>query len=96
MTVLSPSSCSITCKQIGFQIRALVSSHYVYSTNSGLSAAAAAAAALSVWSVTSSLPIQFLLVSAMFLNVAATTVGYCCEHEKEPHWTRTCHTTVKH
>ena len=44
MTVLSPSSCSITCEQIGFQIRALVYSHYVYSTNSGLPAAA-----LSVW-----------------------------------------------
>ena len=48
MTVLSPSSCSIKCEQVGFQIRALVYSHYVYSTNSGLPAAAAAAA-LSVW-----------------------------------------------
>jgi len=40
MAALPPSSCSIKCEQVGFHIWALVYSHYVYSTNSGLPEAA--------------------------------------------------------
>jgi len=69
MIVLPPYSCSIKCEQAVFHIWALVYSHYVYSTNSGL-----LAAALSV-----SCNKQFshpVFSRLFFLNLAAATVGY--------------------
>ena len=38
---------------------------------------------------------ECVLVSAMFLNVAATALIYSSEHENDPHWTKTCHKTVE-
>ena len=64
-------------------------SHYVYSTNSGLPAAALSVSCNKLFS-------HPVFSRLFFLDVSAATVGYCCEHENDPHGTKTCHKTVEH